>query len=276
MKIDSHQHFWHYRPQRDTWIENHMGKIRRDFLPSDLAPRLKENDFDGCIAVQADQSEEETDFLLALAEEHPFIKGVIGWIDLCSPTVEKRLQHYVRRPKFCGIRHIVQAEPDGFLERAAFRRGIALLAAYHVPYDLLIYPHQLPAAITFAKTFPSLQIMLNHLAKPPVATGKITQWKADIHRLATLPNVACKISGLVTEAHWDNWQESDFQPYLTVVFDAFGTDRIVYGSDWPVCLLAARYNEQLSLITNFITRYPKKVQAQIMGLNAEKFYTLTR
>lgn len=274
MRIDSHQHFWRFDPQRDAWITNDMSVIQRDFLPEDLQPLLQQHQLDGCIAVQADTSEKETKFILELADQHPFIKGVVGWLDLCSDTIDDRLEHFSQYKKLKGLRHIVQAEPDGFLLRKDFQRGISALEKYNLTYDILIFPHQLEEAIEFVKTFPKQKFILDHGAKPYIKVGKIEPWKSQMETLAGFENVACKVSGLTTEADWNTWDKISMQPYLEVIFNAFGAKRTLFGSDWPVSLLAGTYAEIITLVEDYISKFSETEQQQIMGLNAKTWYHL--
>ncbi|MEM0991616.1 MAG: amidohydrolase family protein [Bacteroidota bacterium] len=275
MQIDAHQHFWSYDPQKHAWIDDSMAKLKRDFLPDDLWQIYQANGIDGCVAVQADQSEAETDFLLQLAAQHDFIKGVVGWVDLRADTVEERLAHYAQFPKLKGFRHVVQDEPDpNFMLRTDFQRGISLLQPYQFTYDILIFPTQLEAAIKTVRQFPAQQFVLDHIAKPYIKKGEIEVWRDHIQELANHPNVYCKISGMVTEADWNKWTYEDFVPYLDVVFHAFGTARILFGSDWPVCLLGGSYQTVKSIVDQYVSQYNDDVQASIFGANAAKFYRL--
>src|SRR4051812_13374852 len=243
MRLDSHQHFWRYSQSEYPWIKQEW-IICRDFLPADLEPLLKHAALDGCIAVQARQSLEETRWLLELAAEFTFIKSVVGWVDLRSNQVEEQLAEFSLHPKLAGVRHVVQDEPnDDFMLGADFRRGIAQLAGHDLTFDLLIFPKQLPAAISLVSHFPEQRFVLDHIAKPDIKEARLSPWRERIRELAKLPNVICKLSGMVTEAHWANWKPEDFQPFLDVVFEAFGVDRLMFGSDWPVCLLAGDYNK---------------------------------
>ncbi|GAA0542143.1 amidohydrolase family protein [Chitinophaga japonensis] len=275
MIIDSHQHFWQYHPVKDAWITDDMKVIQRDFLPPDLQPVLEQNGVDGCVAVQADQSETETQFLLDLAAAHPFIKGVVGWTDLRAPDLATKLERYAGAGKLKGFRHIVQGEPDpDFLLREDFCKGVQALASYDFTYDILIYPIQLPAAEKFVQRFPLQRLVIDHMAKPYCKTGDIAEWEKSMRAIAQSPNVYCKISGLVTEADWQRWQPADFAPYLDVVLDAFGPQRLMYGSDWPVCLVAAEYAQVKGIVTDYISRLGAAEQAAIMGGNATAFYKL--
>ena len=274
MVIDSHQHFWIYDQEKDSWITPEMEKIRRNFLPADLEPVLRGHGVDGCVAVQSGQSNTETDFLLQLAEANGFIKGVVGWIDLRADNIYDRLEVYSQFEKLKGFRHVVQAEPDGFLLHPDFLRGVRQLTAFNFTYDILVYPSQLKDAYSFARELPNVGLVLDHMAKPYIKKGEIEPWAADIIKLAELPNVSCKISGLVTEAEWNGWKAADFDPYLDVVFEAFGTDRLLFGSDWPVCLVSSEYGAVKEIPGTYISKLSKSEQRKIWGDNAVKFYTL--
>ncbi len=274
MIIDSHQHFWNYNASRHAWIDDSMTAIRKDFMPNDLEPILKENNVDGCIAVQVDQTLDETKFLLDLSKKHDTIKGVVGWVDLLSVSVEDQLESFSSFEDLKGIRHIVQAEPEGFMLRNDFQNGIAKLSKYNLSYDVLVYPNQLSNAVQLISKFPNQVFILDHIAKPYIKERKIKNWEQHISELAKFPNVYCKISGMVTEANWNQWTYNDFVPYLDVVFNAFGTDRVLFGSDWPVCLLAAKYNEVKHIITKYIAAFSSEEQRQIMGGNTINAYSI--
>lgn len=274
MRIDSHQHFWKFDPIRDAWIDASMEKIARDFLPEDLKPLLDQSKIDGCVAVQADQSETETEFLLDFAGRYDFVKGVVGWVDLRSPQLSERLEHYCNNSFFKGVRHIVQAEKDGFMLQESFLKGIQQLKDFNLTYDILIFPHQLEEAVALVKKNPEQAFVLDHIAKPYIKDKKIDQWAKHINQLSAHQNVNCKLSGLLTEADWNHWQEEDFTAYLTVIMEAFGTDRMMYGSDWPVCLLAGSYPHVVRIVENFISSLSTDDQKKIMGQNAHHFYNL--
>jgi len=275
MKIDSHQHFWRYDAARDAWITDSMAVLKRDFLPEHLAAELVANDIDASIAVQADQSENETMFLLDLAEQNECVAGVVGWVDLLSPRVGERLEYFSRFAKLRGFRHIAQAEPDDrFLARENFVEGVAQLCTFGFTYDILIYPKQLPAAIELAARLPEQRFVIDHLAKPDIKAGKTAPWAAQMREMAQNENVFCKLSGLVTEADWKHWKADDFKPYLDVVFEAFGVERLMFGSDWPVCLLVATYPQLKQLIENYVKGYSKADKEKIFGGNAARFYGL--
>lgn len=275
MRIDSHQHFWKYDATRHAWITDNMSALKRDFLPHDLDPELKANEIDATILVQVDQSEEETRFLLQLAEHNANIAGVVGWIDFCSSQVEDRLRYFSQFEKLCGFRHIAQAEPDDrYLVRDDFTRGIACLRQFGFIYEILIYPKQLLAALELVTRFPQQAFVIDHMAKPEIQAKKEANWAATMREIAANPNVYCKVSGLVTETDWHRWKKEDFWPYLDVVFDAFGPDRLMFGSDWPVCLLAASYGQVLEIIKEYVQGYPADVKEKIFGGNAARFYRL--
>jgi L-fuconolactonase len=273
MRIDAHQHFWRYDPSRDQWITDEMAVLKQDFLPQQLIPELAANKIDGCIAVQADQSEAETLFLLDLATHNHAIQGVVGWVDLCADNMSERLEFFSKYPKLCGFRHIVQAEPDDqFMLRPRFLRGIEALKEFGFTYDILIYPHQLPAAIELVSRYPEQLFVLDHIAKPCIKEKKLSPWERHLRALAQNANVYCKVSGMVTEADWKQWRSDDFKPYLDIVFEAFGVDRLMFGSDWPVCLLAATYGEVVSLIADYIGKLPQPDIEKVFGLNSSRFY----
>lgn len=275
MRIDSHQHFWNYHPVKDAWISDDMKVIQQDFLPTDLLPLLEKNNIDGCVVIQADQSEEETHFLLELAEENEFIKGVVGWVDFRSEDIAERLHYFSQFKKLKGFRHIVQGESEvDFLLREDFCNGIAGLANYNFTYDLLILPKHLNYAISFVKRFPAQAFVIDHLAKPNFKEGLFTEWEKGIKELATHKNVYCKVSGMVTEADWINWKQEDFSYCLDVLVANFGIDRLLFGSDWPVSLLAASYDESCSIIGKYFSKFLKEEQNKIWGENAVSFYHL--
>ena len=274
-KIDSHQHFWKYHSVKDAWISDDMKVIQRDFLPVDLLPLLEENGIDGCVAIQADQSEEETFFLLELAQNNDFIKGVVGWVDLRGDNLESRLHHFSKYPKLKGFRHIVQAEAnENFLLQEDFCNGIAQLEKYNFTYDILIFPKHLDVAFDFVKKFPNQKFVIDHLAKPDFKQADFSEWERGIRKIASCPDVYCKVSGLVTEADWKHWKTRDFTYCLDVVTEAFGINRLLFGSDWPVSLLAATYKESFSIVEHYFSRFSKEEQNKFWGINAIEFYNL--
>jgi L-fuconolactonase len=274
-KIDSHQHFWKYHPVKDAWISDEMKIIQRDFLPEDLKPLLQENGIDGCIAVQADQSEEETHFLLELAKENDFIKGVVGWVDLRNENLASRLDYFSQFKKLKGFRHIVQGEADeNFLLRDDFCNGIAQLEQYNFTYDILIFPKHLGVAFEFVKRFPNQKFVVDHLAKPNFKQSDFADWEKGIRAIAKCENVYCKLSGLATEADWNNWTAADFTFCLDVVTEAFGMNRLLFGSDWPVSLLAASYEQSCEIVQEYYSKFSKQNEEKIWGGNAVEFYNL--
>ena len=277
MTIDSHQHFWIYDAVRDAWINDQMTRIRRNFLPEDLLPVLQANGVDGCVAVQADQSEVETIFLLALAEKYShFVKGVVGWVDLRAEDLYEKLEYYSQYELLKGFRHVAQAEPDDFLSRADVIKGIRQLTAFDFTYDILIYPTQLKAALHLVREVSEVKFVVDHLAKPYIKDQKINTWSNYMRQLAAQPHVHCKVSGMVTEADWQHWTKKDFYPYLDVVLEAFGPERLLFGSDWPVCLVAAEYDQVIGLVRDYMTHvgFSQSDQAKVFGENAVRFYRL--
>jgi L-fuconolactonase len=276
MRIDAHQHFWIHDPVRDGWITDEMVLLRRDFLPDELGALLVDQEMDGSVAVQADQSEDETRFLLGLAEAFPFIRGVVGWVDLLAPDLAQRLGHFSEWKSFRGVRHIAQAESDEYLARGDVVRGIGMLGDFGLTYDILVYPNQLPAVLSLVRALPEQPFVVDHMAKPLVAQGLLEPWADWMRELAQHPNVWCKVSGLVTEAKWDSWRPEDFRPYLDTVFEAFGPHRLMFGSDWPVCLLAAEYAQVVALVESYAEQLSELERSGLFGGNAANFYGLER
>lgn len=274
MRIDSHQHFWRLDAVEYPWIRPEWS-IHRDFGPPDLRPLLDGLGFDGSIVVQARQTRDESDWLLQLAATHPRIAGVVGWVDLSAPDVDSELERLASAPRFVGVRHIVQDEPDDrFLLRPDFLHGVSRLERHGLCYDVLVFERQLPAAIEFVRRFPAQRFVLDHIAKPKIAARELSPWRERIRELAEFPNVACKISGMVTEANWKTWRPEHFRPYLDVALDAFGPERLMYGSDWPVCTLAASYQEVHSLAEGFASAFSAEERAGFFGGVAERWYQL--
>jgi len=273
-RIDAHQHFWKYDPVKDAWITPDMETIRKDFLPDDLRPLLSASKMDGCVTVQVDQTAKETLVMLRLADQHPFINGIVGWVDLRSPGVKDQLDYLSQFKKLKGFRHIVQAEPDGFLLQKDFLDGIKALADFGYTYDLLIFPGQLQEAVRFVRQFPNQKFVLDHMAKPLIRAGSLEPWTKQITALASAGNIYCKLSGMVTEADWKKWAPKNFLPYLDVVFSCFGPKRLLYGSDWPVCLLASTYPQQLAIVEDYLNQLTPSEKQGIMGENAIQFYNL--
>jgi L-fuconolactonase len=272
VKLDSHQHFWNYDPAQHVWMTDAMDVLRRDYLPGELEPLLDAVGFDGTIAVQARQVLEETEWLLKLADENEFIKGVVGWVDLRSTELRAQLERYAKHPKLVGVRHVVHDEPDDdFMLRPEFRRGIAQLREFGLTYDLLLFPKHLPVAAKLVKEFPDQSFVLDHIAKPAIRDETVSPWCDDLRRLADFPNVFCKLSGLVTEAKWKQWRAEDFHRYLDIVFEAFGPERLMIGSDWPVCTLSGDYVSTMNIVINYLTAGNREA---ILGGNCARFYNL--
>ena len=275
MTIDAHQHFWRYEPIKHSWIDDSMAMIRKDFLPSDLKKVFSENDIDGCVAVQANQTLQETDFLLDLAKTNDFIKGIVGWVDLRNKAVDTVLEKYSEQKEIKGFRHIVQGEADhNFMLRPDFMRGISHLDTYGYTYDILIFPHQLGATLEFVKKFPDQRFVIDHMAKPYIKDGFFNGWAILMKEIAKHENVYCKLSGMITEADYNSWTPDQIIPYMDLVLGAFGPDRLMYGSDWPVCLIAGNYARVKQLVVNFIADLSTTEQQRIMGGNTIKFYNL--
>ena len=275
MIIDSHQHFWNYEPEKHLWIDDEMSVIRRDFLSDDLQKVFAENGVDACVAVQADQTTEETSFLISIAENNNFIKGVVGWVNLRSESIEEDLLKYKKYDVVKGFRHVVQGEQDhNFMLRPEFLRGIELLGKYDLCYDILIFPHQLGAALELVKKFPNQKFVIDHIAKPYIKDGFFEGWAVMMREIAKHQNVYCKISGMITEAGYKTWTTEQVHPYMKLVLESFGAGRVMYGSDWPVCLVAGNYSMVKALVTDFISDLSQEQQNAIMGGNAAKFYNL--
>jgi L-fuconolactonase len=275
MNIDAHQHFWIYDAGQYAWIGESMGALKRDFLPNDLWPLLRANDLRGSIAVQARQTLEETEWLLQLADEHSFIRGVVGWVDLKSEGAAGDLERLAWHPAFRGVRHVLQDETDDhFMLDPRFMHGLSLLSRFGLTYDLLIFPRHLPVACELVRMFPEQRFVLDHLAKPPIRNRRLEPWASDLRRLAAFPNVHCKLSGMVTEADWNGWKPEDFSAYLDTVLEAFGPKRLMAGSDWPVCTLAGDYKGVLRILRDYLQRLSVSERQAIWGENAEAFYSL--
>ncbi len=274
-KIDSHQHFWKFDPIRDSWIDDSMKVIKRDFMPTNLKVELEAHGISGCVTVQSDQSEFENTFQLDHASKHDFIKGVVGWVDLRAENIEERLDYYSGFDKMKGFRHVLQGETDrALMLNPNFIRGISALKKHNFTYDILIFPDQLEYACELAARFPDQKFVIDHLAKPLIKVGDIISWKKDIYELSRQDNVYCKVSGMVTEADWLQWKIEDFLPYLNVVFEAFGAKRLMFGSDWPVCLVAGGYSKMISIVENYVSNLSNTEQNYFWGKTAVGFYNL--
>lgn len=275
--IDAHQHFWQFNPARDTWMTpGIMDNIRQDFMPEDLHPILDQHGIQETIAVQVEQSEAENRFLLDLAEKHDWISGVVGWIDLRNPDIGEKLATYRKEKKLVGFRHILQSEPPSIMIDPDFLFGLEQLAANGYTYDLLIYWHQMEEAIEMISQLPELPVVLDHIGKPDIRDARILKWRKGITRLAEMPNVYCKISGMVTEAHWQYWTPQDLLPYLDLTFQVFGTNRCMFGSDWPVCTLASTYQHWFEVISKYLQKFSLEEQQAIFAGNCKQFYRINK
>ena len=273
--IDAHQHFWRYDAAEYDWIDASMRALKRDFLPEEASRVMTPHGVTGTIAVQARQSHDETEWLIELASGDSLIRGVVGWIDLQADDVERQLERVGQEPCVVGVRHVVQAEPDGFMDRPAFRRGVAALARYDLVYDILVYQRQMAEATRFAAALPDQRMVLDHLGKPDIRGGAFADWRRQLAATAALPHVWCKLSGLVTEADWHAWTPAQLRPYLDAALDAFGPARVMFGSDWPVCTVAASYEQVVALVRDAIAEYSDDEQAQMLGGTAEAVYLRT-
>lgn len=275
MKIDSHHHFWRYSAEEYGWISDEMAELRRDFLPADLKTEIDAAGIDGVVSVQARQNETETEDLLAFAREHDFIRGVVGWAPLADPAVDSVLERWSGEKKLRAVRHVVQDEPDDlFILGDEFNRGVSKLASRGLLYDILIFEKHLPQTIAFVDRHPNQSFVLDHIAKPRIGEGSIEAWRADIGRLAERENVACKISGMATEADWEAWSEDQMRPYLDAVLESFGPRRLMFGSDWPVCLVATQYRRWVDTVERWSAGLSSDEQARIWGGTAEEVYGL--
>lgn len=273
--IDAHQHFWKYDAQEYPWISDELAPLKRDFLPEELLQLLNKEKISGAISVQARQSEKENDFLLQHAENNPFIKGVVGWIDLKSEKIDERLRYYQNFPKMKGFRHVVQDEKDPeFMLHPTFLHGINALILSGFTYDILVYARQLPQVLAFLQHFPDTPFIIDHLAKPEIKQGGFTSWQADMRKIAAFPKVLIKVSGMITEADWHHWKKKDFYPYLDELVLSFGVERLCYGSDWPVCNLAGNYSLQWDIVKTYFSTFNPSDINKVMGWNTQRFYHL--
>jgi L-fuconolactonase len=273
--IDSHQHFWKYNSEDFEWIADDMSVIRKDFLPDELQLIYQKNNVEGCVAVQVIQTEEENNFFLEFAEKFDFIKGIVGWVDLMTDDIGDKLAYWNQHKKLKGFRHILQGESDrALMLQPSFKNGISLLRKFDLTYDILIYPDQLVYTLALVALFPDQKFVIDHLAKPYIKSAGIKQWKTDIEKFKMFDNVYCKVSGMVTEADWKNFSSETFKPYLDIVAQTFGTNRMMFGSDWPVCLVAASYDTVLQIVVDYFSSFSQDEKNSIFYNNAVEFYDL--
>jgi len=272
--IDAHQHFWQYDAAEYGWIDDGMASLRHNFLPSDLYPEITQAGVGGTIAVQARQTILETKWLLELAAANSFIRGVVGWAPIAEASFPALIEELASDPKLVGLRHVVQAEPDGFLDGDAFNKGIGALAETALVYDLLVVERQLPEAILFVDRHPNQIFVLDHLAKPRIAEAELEPWASNMKELAKRENVYCKLSGMVTEADWRHWAISSLQPYVDVALEAFAPRRLMFGSDWPVCTVAATYSKWISTVGDLLAKLSSEERARVFSETAVEAYRL--
>lgn len=275
IKIDSHQHYWVYDPIKDSWIDETMPMLKKNFFPEDVFPQMEHAGIAGCVAVQADQSEKESLYLLDLAEKHDFIKGVVGWVDFRRDDIAERLKYFSRFNKLKGFRHIIQSEKDDrFILGKEFCNGIRHLAQHGFTYDILIYPKHINYAYGFVKQFPFQKFVIDHIAKPFIKERKFKPWEDELSVFKKFPNVYCKLAGLVTLADWTSWKIEDFTYYVNKVLDIFGPDRVIFGTDWPVCLTGASYQQTIDITGAVTAHLSAAEQEKIWGGNCIDFYNL--
>ena len=275
MIVDSHQHFWQVGRFDYPWMTSDLGVLYRDYLPEDFAPVLRANGVEETVLVQASNSVTESRWLLQLADENSFIAGVVGWVDLRSAEVEVQLDDLSAHPKFKGVRHLVESEPqDDWLVQPAVLSGLQRVQTYGLSYDLLVHTRHLQYVPVIAESCPELPLVIDHLAKPPIAKHEIIEWSQAMKPLASYKNIHCKLSGLVTEANWNSWQTDDLRPYVEYALELFGADRLLFGSDYPVCLLAASYDRVLQAFQEILGGLSDTEREKIFSANAAKFYRL--
>jgi L-fuconolactonase len=274
MRIDAHHHFWRYSPAEYGWIDGSMAAIRRDFLPEDLLTEIAEAGVDSVISVQASQTLAETEWLLGMAEDHPWIRGVVGWVPLADPTAPALLDRLAANPALRAVRHILQAEPDSYMDGTGFNSGLAGLRSTQLAYDILIYHHQLPAAIRLVDRHPDQRFILDHIAKPDIRGGVLQPWARDLAELARRPHVFCKLSGVVTEADYTSWSYAQILPYLETALAAFGPQRMMFGSDWPVCRVAVSYADWVRTVERFAASLTEAEQQALFAETAVQAYRL--
>jgi L-fuconolactonase len=274
MRIDSHQHFWNYDSERFEWITADMAQLRRSFLPEDLYPILQASQIDGCIAVQAEEQVRETEFLLELSEDHPWILGVVGWAELAQDNLDEVLDQWSSCSKLLGFREILQSKEPEYLLRKEFVRGVQKLGSRGYTYDILTYPRQLPNALSLVDKCPNQRFVVDHLSKPDIKTGDWKAWKKSLQPFGERELVYAKVSGLITVADWNKWSNHELYPYLEIALEIFGPKRLLFGSDWPVCLLAGEYGQVLEVIESFTNQLSADEKEAILGGTAQEFYSI--
>ena len=276
MRIDSHQHFWEYNPKKHEWIGSEMSRIQRNFLPGDLLPLLQDAKIDGCVAVQADENLRETDFLLDLASQNSWIFGVVGWVDLGMDGLDEVLDNYSSSKKLVGFREVLQSKDPAYMLREEFIRGIKKIGKRGYTYDILTFPKHLEAALKLVKACPNQPFVIDHLSKPDIKSGEWKSWKKLLAPFAERELIHCKVSGMVTEADWKNWTSEDLFPYMEITLELFGPERMMFGSDWPVCLVAGEYEQVLGVVEDFTNQLSPTEKKQTMGQTADSYYQLSK
>ena len=275
MRIDAHQHFWRYNQTDYVWMTGDLRQLARDYGPDDLRPLLDESGIDATVAVQARQMLVENDFLLGLADAHPWVLGVVGWVDFAASDVAAQIERYAAHPRFRGVRELIHDMPDDdYATSRDHLDGVGLLERFGLTYDLLLRPQHIPAATRLVDRLPNQRFVVDHIAKPPIASGELEPWASGIAGLAERPNVWCKLSGMVTEADWNSWRPADLRPYLDVCLEAFGPERLMLGSDWPVCTCAADYGSVAAVVTGYVSALSPAEQDAVLGATCVRFYSL--
>jgi len=275
MRIDAHQHFWNHDPIKHFWINDDIKVIKRDFSPGDLAPLLKESKFDGTIAVQADETMAETTFLLDLARKNDYIKAVVGWVDLRKEAVEEDLLMLKSQQKLAGFRCIMQGtEDEAYLKNSVFLKNVSRLTQFDFTYDLLVFHNQMESLVRFTDKLQDNRLILDHIGKPDIKNKQIKQWKEQLRILSSNPNIYCKLSGMLTEADHQRWTYDDIMPYMETAAEYFGVDRLCFGSDWPVCLLAGSFKQVHDVVDRFVEQLNTTEREKIFGTNTAAFYKI--
>lgn len=274
MKVDAHIHFWQYEKEQHAWITREMKALRHDHLPEHIQTSLRRNGIDACIAVESSASELDTHFLVELARTHTMIQGVVGWVDLLAENLEERLAYFSQYPIIKGWRYRLEDREDGFLKDPRLRKGLSLLQANNYRFDLFVGHRQLKETIGLVSDFPEIVFILDHAGKPDIRNRDLQSWSALIRELAQSQNLYCKLSGLLTLAQWKDWSAAEFYPYLDVLFKHFGTQRLLFGSDWPILTLSGIYVQWISLLEKYMENLSTEEREAVMGGNAEREYGL--